>query len=526
MIKTPKRTAVFICNIIISLLCILSIAMYFIQPLWKADITYTLSGDVLAEMVGGAMEEGDSENSDSPEINLDLEDITIHMSITLHTQDILASLGDNPTEGVQHMIDENVNTLIDQLTADLDTIVESLLKSVSKQAVSSTVKDQVHSAMGGDKSTEEVDQVLQDAGITDQYIDQKTEELIDSLYAENATVDSVTEDVITIVEDVFDKLSNTELEEFQEPLTEEAKEEIRDSVSEILSSMADENGNLNIDDMLLESLLGMLNGETPEIGGGSEGGPEDGPEDGPLDSSSAIGDSVDSMKCDISAKMATPMNDVSSEGGDSSDKEPMTKEEMIAELKAKLSTEIKNMIPEDLASQIADVMKIISYVLLFTFFTWAYLILKILAKMMRTNNAIKVGLPIWLGCLPFLVLYAIPTAIFSVIANPPTAMVEMLPPDVLQSMAGLSITITSGSVFSFIAEVVLALLAIFYYGGLRRYLKKVEKGKIIIEEPQPAPKAETVAKVEPETQQPTPATETATADATNTTEETDTSENK
>ena len=120
MIKTSKRLAVHICNAIISLLCILSIAMYFIQPLWKTDISYTLSGETMSDLLGDVMNGEGGEGGSTQNLDLEFDDIVIHMSITLQTQDVLASLGDNPTKGVQNMIDENVNSIIDQLTADLD----------------------------------------------------------------------------------------------------------------------------------------------------------------------------------------------------------------------------------------------------------------------------------------------------------------------------------------------------------------------------------------------------------------------
>lgn len=515
MIKTKQRFAVHICNAVISLLCILSIAMYFIQPLWKVDISYTLSGETMAGIVSDMMQSsGDSESDDSSsDLNLEMDDINIRLSITLRTRDVLTSLSDTPTQGVQNIIDDNVNALVDLLMGEMDGIIESLLKSVSKTTVSTTIKDQVQSAMGEDTTTEEVEQVLQNAGITDEYINDQTDALIDAIYAENATVDSVTDTVVDIVDDVFTKLNQADSETFQETLSEETKQEIRDSVSEVLSSMADENGNLNVDDMLLETLFGMLNGQTESpddntgngtndnnddsdhsapIAGGDIGMPDEG-DNGNLPSIATMQRAAnrpivlmqDSVADDPIEDGAIEPDSSDSSIADSTDDEQMTKEEMLAELKTKLSAKIRELLPEDIAAQIADVMKIVSYVLLFTFFTWAYLILKILVKLPRTNNAIKLKLPIWLGCIPFTILYAIPTLLFSLLKNPPAALVDLIGTESLAAMSGLDVAVSSGACFSFIAAVALVLLAIFYYGGLRRYLRKVEKGKIVL----PAPTA-------------------------------------
>lgn len=541
MIQSKKRFAVHICNAVISLLCILSIAMYFIQPLWKADISYTFSGDTMAGIVGDMMQSSDtSESGDSSsDLNLEMDDITIHLSITLRTQDVLASLSDTPTQGVQNIIDENVNSLVDQLMGDMDGIIESLLKSVSKTTVSTTIKDQVQSAMGENASTEEVEQTLQNAGITDEYINNQTETLIDAIYADDATVDSVADTVVDIVDDVFTRLNQADSETFQETLSDETKQEIRDNVSEVLSAMADENGNLNVDDMLLNALFSMLNGQNGESdnsgSSNGEGNGENGSSNGENNGNNNDNNNAENGNDDngentppihsatIQGTKAThsgkilPLQDViadadesgeissdDSPAADSSvtdstgDGEQMTKEEMLAEIKAKLSTQIRERLPEDIATQIAEVMKIVSYVLLFTFFTWAYLILKILVKLPKTNNAIKLKLPIWLGCIPFTVLYAFPTLIFSLLTNPPAAIADMIGAETLETMSGLSVTITSGSCFSFIAAVALVLLSIFYYGGLRRYLKKLAKGKIVLPEPV-SPATATVADTTAET---------------------------
>jgi hypothetical protein len=74
--------------------------MYFIQPLWKADITYTMPGETLSSMFNEMMQNGNGEGNEEdgatmPE--LDLDDLVIHLSITLRTQDVMASLGDNTT---------------------------------------------------------------------------------------------------------------------------------------------------------------------------------------------------------------------------------------------------------------------------------------------------------------------------------------------------------------------------------------------------------------------------------------------
>lgn len=84
----------------------------------------------------------------------------------------------------------------------------------------------------------------------EEYINQKTDALLDAIYAENATVDGVSQKAVETVEEVFEKLDESGVAEFQgAALTEENKEEIKNSIAEALSVIADENGNIDADDL-------------------------------------------------------------------------------------------------------------------------------------------------------------------------------------------------------------------------------------------------------------------------------------
>ena len=72
------------------------------------------------------------------------------------------------------------------------------------------------------------------------------------------------------------------------------------------------------------------------------------------------------------------------------------------------------------------VMKITGGVILFTLFTWAYIVLKILCKAATANPVVKLKLPIWLGWLPFLILYAVPTGVIKLAGSASAETAAML----------------------------------------------------------------------------------------------------
>ena len=132
-----------------------------------------------------------------------------------------------------------------------------------------------------------------------------------------------------------------------------------------------------------------------------------------------------------------------------------------------------------MAESIAMVMQVISYVIYFTFFTWGWLIFKILMKCRRHCNGIKLKLPIWLGWLPYLILGLIPNAVISAIKSPEFA-AEMAASGMDMSavsglMSSLDISFFNCGFISFYIAIFLLLFGLFYYGPLRRKLKKEAK---------------------------------------------------
>lgn len=469
--KRKIQLTVHICNAIISLLCILSIAAYFFLPFWKLDVSYRLDAETIQEMLGetsedsadgftpsdSSLEDSSGEDSDVGEIDFSeilTEPIDLHLSLTLKTQDVMSALNEEPTIMVEKIIEYNINSLVDQIYQPLSKLVKNTAKVVAKTTLKEQLHSQIQDLYEDPKTSAEVEEMLKDAGITDSYIDYKTDQLIEDIYAEDATVSSVTESIVDAVDEVCNKLHETGNEDFTDiKLTEETKQELREEISEAIKDLSVDGEKIDVDALLSELLLGFLNGEEVKL-------PE-----------TASTNNVRPTSVKATSNTPTSTEEV---------------KDAQAELKNTIRQAIMDEIPQDLATTIAEVMKYISYLLLFTFFTWAYLILKILAKLKKPNNAIKLKLPIWLGTIPYVFLCLIPNAIFSTLTNPPMNILNELGTEAVDAFeslktatANLSISCSSGGVVSFYVAIFFLLFGLFYYGGLRRKLKKYQKGILV-----------------------------------------------
>ncbi|MBQ8886055.1 MAG: hypothetical protein IJY62_06780 [Clostridia bacterium] len=455
MAKSGTRLTVFICNVIISIVCAISVLAYFVSPLWRVKISYNMSAEMLESLMQENGEDsgegGESEIvSDKKQLETIKEvvgdGITLKLTIEIKTQDVLASLNKPATETVQNLLNANIDRIMDQLEAPLNQIAENLARSTAKQGLKEAVREQVKNILGESATEEEITEKLNNAGFSEEYIEAEAEKILDALYAENATTQSVSQKVEETVLEVFDKLAHSGEESFEDlTLTEENKAQIHDAIEETISVFADEEGNIDMENFMAELILQALEkSEKPEDDGES------------------------------ASRGTTALSAATDETNGASDEEVKDAQE---ELKEKIRTAIAEKLPESAASMIAQVMKIISYVLIFTFFTWAYIVLKILLKLFAKNNTVKLKLPIWLGHIPFTVFCFIPTVAFNLLSAPAKIMglgSETIA-KITEFMTALDISFYSSGWFSFAAGIFFILFSLIFYSRQRKKLKRAIK---------------------------------------------------
>ena len=387
MSRNSTKATVFLCNIIITILCAISIASYFFLPFWKMDLALNLDAETIESVIPLdelQTEDISFENVDLKEI-LGEEGIHISLSITLETKQVLSATTKDASQTVQAILNENVDKLVEQLHDPLQNLANAVVRVAAKTTLKDVLHSQTADIYGDEKTAEEVQQFLTDAGIDDAYIDEKADQLFDSLHAENANVDSVSDTVVDIVEESLAKMETADPDQ-NFTMSEEDKQAVKDTVKEVLNEIAAEDGSINMDDLIAELLLKTLSQEKA-----------------PNEEGEAF-----------TTLSATP------------EQNEQTNESTLEELQATLREKLTSAIDEEVVHAIAGALKIIGYVIYFTFFTWAFVILKILLKMGAKNNAVRVGLPIVFGSIPFWVFYLLPTLLINAIKAPPIFLVGLL----------------------------------------------------------------------------------------------------
>ncbi len=511
MEKQKIRKKVFICNLIITFLCILSIVGYFIMPFWKVEVSYTLTADSIKEMLNSAIEdesaEGDNElvrttkkvivatnaeendenesneendeNSSKNESNeendenssenesdengdFDLDNalneidfseivgedgLTISLSLQLETKDILSSYTAEPKTVVENILNENVSNLVDQLTPTINEIAKSAVKTATRTVLKEQLKEQVKNNLADVTTDEEAQRELDEMGLTDEYIKTQTDKLVDTFYEDDMTPEKAADATVEIVEDAMQKMKDSGREEFADiELTEEDKAELKEEITEVLKEFTDDEGNLDMDGFVSKLLSELINSSEEN------------------DNSTEI----------EGMRTVTPL--AASGEQSSSDEAAEISEELKAELTKSLMEQL-----DDSVEIIALVFEYIGYVILFSFFTWAYLILKILVKTGMKNNAIKLKLPILLGSIPYIVLQLIPSTAISLLKNQPSWLFDNIEisadelAEINTVMQPLNIRFSCCAWLSFAIGCALFFFVIFYYGKLRRKMKKIKK---------------------------------------------------
>lgn len=436
MSKSGSRFTVFLFNILIALLSVAAVAALFFAPLWEIDVKYVMQKEVLEKILP----------EEAKEVDLDEivgDGIPLSLTVSVQTKDTIRSaLGKDAKQSVTELIENNVDKVVDELAPTFDEIAEKIVRSTAKSTVRDAVNEQVKNFLqnaGSEATDERVSELLNQAGVDEEYINQKTDALLDAIYAENATVDGVSQKAVETVEEVFEKLDKSGVAEFQgAALTEENKEEIKNSIAEALSVIADENGNIDADDLAANLILEMLRSSEDE------------------------------------SEPAVAAMDFTTQETDSGSVE----EDATEQLKA----EVKQMIMEKLTDETLDTivlaLRIVFGVLCFTAFTWAWLIVKMLFKAFSRNPAIKLKLPIWLGWFPFLALVLLPMGAMLLVKAQPSFLVNLLGAEMMESLstffASASLSFSSATWVAFAAAVALIILSI-PYGIFRRRLKRAKR---------------------------------------------------
>lgn len=117
--------------------------------------------------------------------------------------------------------------------------------------------------------------MLTDLGLTDEFIDKKTETLTAALLADGATVDSVTATAMQLIDETVSTLASNATGDYAdlklEELSPEVKSRIETSVRDVLSKVADEDGNVDINSLVYNFIGRALDDSSKPDTGSGEG---------------------------------------------------------------------------------------------------------------------------------------------------------------------------------------------------------------------------------------------------------------
>lgn len=407
-----KNLIIWICNGVVALLSILAIAGCFFSPFWSINVSYTLQEDDLETLIGDS-----SKDMNVKEI-IGEEGVPLNVTLNVDGGILFQSFGSSAENTMETLVNENVDSIIDQLMPTFKELAPKIAKSVTKQKVRENVHSQVQNYLDsiGAQTDKTVEQRLKDAGV-DELLDERINSIVDNLLENgSAHKDEVREEILQTVDDVYDKMqAGTDEDLGNIEFSEQNREEIKESLDEILDRMADDNGEIDIDELLnrlLSEGMDALNGDDKAASGGIALLADDG----------TSNDSTESLK-----------------------------------------QAAKKYIRENLPENIGTYVWVIRGILILWMISsaaWIYILVKLIFKLVKRDEpTVKLKMPIILGWLPFLVLVILPALVFSVFKG---SLTGALSPTIAEKVMRASISFASSGWIALMAAVICIGISIFY----------------------------------------------------------------
>ena len=466
-----NKTIAYILNAVVVLFCVIAISCYFYSPMLDLKIGVKVTQEVADELKKAMTSEDASaptqpgEVSENDVINETLDqlvkdEITLKANIAVTTSGLFTAMFDRAATktSVRKAITDNVDGMLDTVSASIDKVVESLSKSMVKTSVKSALSDTVSQYIKDKNLADKtVDAVLTDLGLTDEFIDKKTETLTTALLADGATVDSVTATAMQLIDETVSTLASNATGDYAdlnvEELSPEVKSRIETSVRDVLNKVADEDGNVDINTLVYNFIGRALDDSSkPDTGSGE-------------------GEKIAAVKTAIAADAASGATggESGTTGGATSGEEKQYTKEDVEKL---LTDRVESLFGERAIDGVTTALAVSGWVTLLTMLLWLYLIVKIVIKLFAANPMIKLGLPIWLGNFPFATFFVLPFAASVALTKLGTdsslssALASVLPKELVDGIVkaggAISLSVSSCAVISAILTVVFAAFSIFY----------------------------------------------------------------
>ena len=449
--KISTRIAAYVFNAIIICFCALTIASYFFAPAMNYGAKVVTTPELTNELKTVLITEDSSpDSSQTGEISeneviadvldqLGKDKVTLTFSIKATTPQLFALLFNKAeTEAaIKRVINANVSTVLDEMSGSIDVVVENLSKSMLRLSVKSALSDTINDFISNEElSDKTVDTVLNDLGLTDEYLDEKSGRIFEAIKADGATVDTVTDAAIAVIDEVVNDLASSTTGEYEnltiENLPDSVKGTIKSSIKSIIGGFADKNGNINPDSIIYNVLGRALDksSETPTEGGETA-----------------------AIKTALFA-----------------DGEKIYTKEDVEKL---ITDKINAFFTGSVISAISTNITLLTLGMALSFALWGWLVIKIVIKLFAENPTIKVWSAIWLGSSPVTSLFITPAVAglaLSNLASAPAfitnALTKILPANVYNVLTAasksISVTVNSTTMYTAIIAAIFIVFSIFY----------------------------------------------------------------
>lgn len=450
--KISTRLLAYIFNAVIICFCALTIASYFFAPAMNYGAKVVTTPELTNELKKVLITEDSSpDSSETGEISeneviadvldqLGKDKVTLTFSIKATTPQLFALLFNKAeTEAaIKRVINANVSTVLNEMSGSIDVVVEDLSKSMLRLSVKSALSDTINDFINNEElSDKTVDTVLNDLGLTDEYLDEKSGKIFEAIKADGATVDTVTDATIAVIDEVVNDLASSTTGEYEnltiENLPDSVKETIKSSIKSIIGGFADKNGNINLDSIIYNALGRALDKSSTETPAETE-------------------------------ETAAIKTALFADGEKTYTKEDVEK---------LITDKINGFFTESVISAISTSITLLTLGMALAFALWGWLVIKIVIKLFAENPTIKVWSAIWLGSSPVTSLFITPAVAGLAVSNLASApafitnaLTKILPANVYNVLTAasksMSVTVTSTTIFTAIITGVFLVFSIFY----------------------------------------------------------------
>lgn len=530
----------YVINALMIAACIMALAGLAIGPVWEFKATVYFNEE-LADKLSGIISNGTSSGNTGNPVNSKSENtenngnsgdsisgeeifrqalkemakdnVKVPVSLRFANDSFIGSLFNNNGQPVDDLIDSMVDEAFgEEFKAEVEKVKKSATKVATKVMVKQAVLDIKNSnAQAGeifkDKSA---DEILADAGISEEEFDNKIETVYDVL-TQGKTVEEAAESITDIVKDVYDKIGESDFgKQYPDAFknTEENVEEIKKEISKVLVALSmvgsgeidlEDFGNTEITDEMLAGginntvdlsgifdkiLLDSIKGILGSSDSAPDTAPEDVPDSAPYDDGERFGGIVLNgafrtdggiAAFDVVSDPAESIEETeSAKESEKTSDNPGEEEDVYEEIKTMIKTKFKSLVSDEYKGVVVVIMRVIAVMILINALVWIYLLVKLIVNTITGKFGTNIKPATLLGWESGFNLVILPTIAFKLFTTEnPLSSALNIPVSEIAKTVGLRFA--SGAVFGFYAT--LAIVGLWIVGKILNSVFKENKDK-------------------------------------------------